>query len=83
MCVCQVTVLIDSSVFVQATNSRMADISGSVSITLCGVEAPDSAGVPPECPRCSLAPKRVSGCPEEGLPCDVVGPAKCHTHTKQ
>lgn len=44
---CQVTVLIDDSVFVQATNSHMADISGSVSITLCGVEAPDSAGVPP------------------------------------
>lgn len=43
---CQVTVLLDVSVFVQATNSRMADISGSVSITLCGVEAPDSAGVP-------------------------------------
>lgn len=44
---CQDIVLIDASVFVQATNSRAADISGSVSITLCGVEAPDSAGVPP------------------------------------
>lgn len=71
VCVCQVTVLSDSSVFVQDTNSCWADISGSVSITLCGVEAPDSAGVPPECPRCSLAPRQVTECPEEGLPCDV------------
>lgn len=79
---CQVTVLIDGSVFVQATNSRMADISGSVSITLCGVEAPDSAGVPPSgCPRCSLASWRVSEFPGEGLPCDVAWPAKGHTHT--
>lgn len=67
----QVTVLIDGSVFVQDTNSCMADISGSVSITLCGIEAPDSAGVSPECTSCSLAPWKVSECPEEGLPCDV------------
>lgn len=60
VCVCQVTVLTDSSVFVQDTNSHMADISGSVSITLCGVEAPDSAGVPPEGPRGYLA---LGGCP--------------------
>lgn len=41
----QVTVLIEGSVFVQDTNSSEADIAGSISITLCCVEAPDSAGV--------------------------------------
>lgn len=47
MCVCQVTVLIDSCVFVQATNNHMADVGGLISITLCDVEAPDAAGVSP------------------------------------
>lgn len=59
-CVCRVTVLIGGSKFVQDTNSCAADISGSFSITLCGVEAPDSAGVSLECPRCSLPPRKVS-----------------------
>lgn len=68
---CRVTVLIGGSKFVQDTNSCAADISGSFSITLCGVEAPDSAGVSLECPRCSLPPRKVSECPEEGLPCDL------------
>lgn len=54
--------------FVKDSNSCMADISGSVSITLCGVEAPDSAGVSPECPRYS---RMVCDCSEEGLPCDA------------
>lgn len=57
---CRVTVLIGGSKFVQDTNSCAADISGSFSITLCGVEAPDSAGVSLECPRCSLPPRKVS-----------------------
>lgn len=51
VCVCvpcySINSLIDGNVCVQATNRSVADISGSVSITLCGVEAPDSAGVPP------------------------------------
>lgn len=45
--VCQGTVLIVGGVFVHDTNSCAADISRLVSITLCGVEAPDSAGVSP------------------------------------
>lgn len=51
---CQVTVLIEGCVFVQDTNSYTDDIRGSVSITLCGVEASDSAGVSLEHPGCSL-----------------------------
>lgn len=45
--VCQGTVLIVGGVFVHDTNICAADINGLVSITLCGVEAPDSAGVSP------------------------------------
>lgn len=67
---CRVTVLIGGSKFVQDTNSCAADISGSFSITLCGVEAPDSAGVSLECPRCSLPHK-------EGLPCDLAEQPTC------
>lgn len=56
---CQVTVLIDGSVFAQAVGSCTADSGGSVSITLCVVGAPDSPplvvlaapGLPGECQR--------------------------------
>lgn len=69
---CQVTVLIDGSVFAQAGGSCTADSGGSVSITLCVVGAPDSAGVPPDppasgCPGCSRTSRRVSAFHERRL----------------
>lgn len=69
---CQVTVLIDGRVFAQAVGRRMADSGGSLSITLCVVGAPDSAGVPPDppasgCPGCSRTSRRVSAFQERRL----------------